>query len=317
MKAETPIAVFTYRRPDHTRILLESLSKCKRLDECRVTLFCDGPANPEHAPEVERVRRIIHGWAEANGANVVEHNKNLGLAHSIVAGVTMLCRKYGRVIVVEDDLILHPQFLNFMIESLDHYQDDDRVAQVAGYLPVIHPRTARDTFFLPLTTSCGWATWKRAWNLFSWDTKNAMEILEADRSLRKKFNLDGSYPYYDLLLAQNNGEINSWAVLWHWETFMLKKLTLYPFRSLVYVGGFDNLATHTKTHHVPLFYDQSLEYILQGNWRDKITFPEIVQTDFDAYGQLKTLLHRQRHRTVLLQIWRKIKSPITNFHYNK
>ncbi len=56
---------------------------------------------------------------------------DLGLSHSVVDGVTQLCHQYGRVIVLEDDLILHPSFVDFMLQSLDRYSEEDSVAQSA------------------------------------------------------------------------------------------------------------------------------------------------------------------------------------------
>lgn len=290
----TPIAIFTYNRPDHARQLFESLLKCNRLDECSVYIFCDGPKTPEHLPNVMAMRQVAHGFAsQINGAVVMEREHNLGLAHSIVDGATELCNRYGRVIVLEDDFLLHPFFIDFMLQSLDRYADDEGVAQVAGYLPPLHLKVESDALFLPLTTSCGWATWQRAWKLFSWDVELAITILEADTSLRSRFNLDDSYPYFDMLRAALAGRVDSWAVLWLWSTFYHGKLTLYPRRSLVWVGGFDSLATHTKQKEKPKFYDQPFDFIMQGNWRSPVCFPNIIQPDESAYKKLKKFLRQK------------------------
>ena len=78
---------------------------------------------------------------------LIERGKeNLGLARSIVSGVTELCEQYGRAIVLEDDFILHPFIFDFMLQSLDRYADDEQVAQVSGYLPPIHPEVETDLF---------------------------------------------------------------------------------------------------------------------------------------------------------------------------
>jgi len=308
----TPVAVFSYNRPHHLRQLLSSLLNCSRLDECQVYVYCDGVKKTEHEGLVGESRQTAREFAPLlNNAVIVERDQNLGLTRSIVSGVTELCGQYGRVIVLEDDLILHPFFLDFMLQSLDRYADDDRVAQVAGYLPPIHPKVETDSFFSPLTTSCGWATWQRAWNLFTWDASNALEMLESDPSLRTRFNLDDCYPYSDMLRTAVTGHVDSWAILWYWHTFYRGKLTLYPHRSLVWVGGFDNLATHTKSEEIPMFYDQSLDFILRGDWNNPVSFPEITQADELAFGKLKDFLQYKPSHTLPARLKKLLKRVLS------
>ncbi len=149
------------------------------------------------------------------------------------------------MIVLEDDLILHPFFLDFMLQSLDRYANDECVAQVAGFTFPIKMPAKPDAFFLPLTTSWGWATWQRAWKLFSWETESALQMLEADPHMRTRFDLDGAYRYSNMLHLAAEGKVDSWAIRWYWQTFSANKLTLYPRRSLVWQNGFDEFATHT------------------------------------------------------------------------
>ena len=109
---KTPLAVFAYNRPQHLRQLFDSLLKCARLDECQVHIFCDGPKKPEQVENVRTVREVAREIAsQVKEARLIEREENLGLARSIVTGVTELCELYGRVIVLEDDFILHPFFL--------------------------------------------------------------------------------------------------------------------------------------------------------------------------------------------------------------
>jgi len=171
MSQKTPVPIFTYNRPLHAQQMLDSLAACQRLEECQPIIFSDGPRIPEHEVVVRDVRQITRNWAKKYNAKLIERAKNLGLAHSIVDGVIKLCNEYGRVIVLEDDLVLHPAFVDFMLQSLDRYSDDDRIAQMAGFTFPIETSETPNTFLLPLTTSWGWATWKRAWDSFSCDIR--------------------------------------------------------------------------------------------------------------------------------------------------
>lgn len=162
MNSKTPLALFVYNRPEHTQRMLASLELCSHLDECQVYFYCDGAQIAEQSKGAESVRGIVKIWGNRHDAIIIERSENLGLAQSVVGGVTELCREYGRVIVVEDDLVLHPQFLNYMLQALNRYENDERVAQISGYMfPERHPKCP-DAFFLPFITTWGWATWARA-----------------------------------------------------------------------------------------------------------------------------------------------------------
>ncbi|MBI5136923.1 MAG: glycosyltransferase [Nitrospirae bacterium] len=239
----TPIALFAYNRPDHLRRALESLARCDRLDECRLHIFCDGAKNPRGAEAVEATRRVAREWAPRLNAEVIEREANLGLARSIAGTVTELCDRHGRVIVVEDDLVVSADFIDYMLQALDRYQDAEDVYQVSGYMfPVAHPE-APDAFLMPLTTTWGWATWKRAWDAFDWHATGAWKALSS-RNARRKFDLGGAYGYTDILRDRLAGDNDSWGILWWWSVYRAGGLAVHPRRSLVWVGGFDGSGTH-------------------------------------------------------------------------
>jgi len=294
MKSSTPIAVFVYNRPDHTRQLIESLLNCARLDECAVHIFCDGAKKPEYEQSVQSARVVAREFASRLNATILERDENLGLARSIVTGVTELCEKYGSVIVLEDDFILHPFFLDFMLQSLDRYADDELVAQVAGFtFPITDASLQNDAFFLPATSSWGWATWQRAWKLFSWETESALQILDADPQLMRRFDMDGSFPCSDMLRLAANGKVDSWAIRWYWSVFQVGKLIIYPRRSLVWQNGFDETATHTTSAAWTGMQAASKNDFLKEQWRNPISFPDTTQTDQVVFAKLKKFFRRE------------------------
>src|SRR5690349_9171420 len=108
--SKTPIALFAYNRPEHTRTVLQSLSLCRRVDECSVRIYCDGAKSPAQNSAVAASREVAREWAWRFDAQIVERDQNIGLAGSIVLGVAELCEQHGRVIVIEDDFVLNPAF---------------------------------------------------------------------------------------------------------------------------------------------------------------------------------------------------------------
>jgi hypothetical protein len=292
MRDRTPIALFVYNRPQHVSALLKSLKACTRLDECQVFVFCDGPKKPEHLQDVTTARQVVHEFAESNHPlQIMERDENLGLARSIVLGVTELCEKYGRVIVLEDDFILHPFFLDFMLQSLDKYVDEESVAQVAGFTFPVNINSAQDAFFLPLTTTWGWATWQRAWRFYPGDVTDAMTELQ-NQQTRSAFDLDDAYPYSAMLKSNLGKRIDSWGIRWWWAIFKSRKLVLYPQHSLVWVGGFDDTGTNNRSNsRVKL---PTLQDVLSHPWPGQFSFPDEIAVDQTAFEQVKRYLYAQK-----------------------
>jgi hypothetical protein len=174
---------------------------------------------------------------------VDEQPRNLGLSRSIVGAVDRFCAEYGEVIVVEDDLVVAPAFLRFMLAGLDRYRGVPDVYQVAGYMfPVRHPPTP-ESFFLPMVTTWGWASWQRAWKDVDWTAAFATQRLQDD-SMRRAFDLDGSYPYSRALIDRLAGRTQSWGILWWWHVFSRGGVSLFPARTLVSNEGFDGTGYH-------------------------------------------------------------------------
>jgi hypothetical protein len=310
---KTPIALFTYNRPKHVRLLLETLTKCKRLDECEIHIFCDGPKSREHEAGVAESRAVVQEYSAALGAEVVERVENLGLARSIVSGVSKLCSEYGRTIVVEDDFAVSPGFIDFMLQGLDRYQDESNVYQISGYMfPVTHAPKP-DAFFLPMATTWGWATWERAWRIFDWDATSSRTIL-SDSRVRKRFDLEGSYPYAAMLEQRLEGKNDSWGILFWWAIFKANGLVLHPRQSLVWNGGFDSSGTHCGDYSWS--NAETKDGFIEQHNQSTFELPQSVDVDEAAFRRIKTFLRRQQYPSSLTgRLWRRATNLVGGLSY--
>ena len=239
---KAPVVLFVYNRPWHTRQTVEALQKNELAKESDLFIFSDAPKTPEIAPAVQEVREYIKSIRGFKSVSIVERKENLGLANSIIDGVTMICGECGRVIVLEDDLVTAPYFLRYMNDALDLYEHEENVISVHGYIyPVMEDLP--ETFFLRGADCWGWATWLRGWELFEPDGKKLLQSLK-NKHLESEFNFGGSYDYLGMLISQVKGGNDSWAIRWYASAFLKNKLTLYSGRSLVLNIGNDNSGTH-------------------------------------------------------------------------
>ena len=235
-----PIAIFAYKRPEHVRRLIGSLKANKLFALSAIYAFCDGPRGPKDAAAVSETRAVLR-VALPDRAQIVESETNRGLARSIIHGVSLCCAAHGRVIVLEDDLVLSPHFLDFVNAALDRYADEPRVYHVSGYRYPVPLAEAPQFFRLPC--SWGWATWDRAWAHFDPDV-NALEVRLRKEGLVWEFDVGGSFPFFRMLQRQARGKVDSWAIRWYASVFLRQGLAIYPNISQVLNGGFDGTGEH-------------------------------------------------------------------------
>jgi hypothetical protein len=269
-----------------------------------IRIYCDGPKRPEDSAAVSATRQVAHEWTARLPAEMIERDANLGLARSIVSGVSELCDSHGRVIVVEDDLLLSPSFLDYMLLALDRYADEPNVYQISGYMFPIRHAPQPDAFFLPLTTTWGWATWSSAWRIFNWEAAGAKELL-SDPGVRRRFNLNDAYPYAEMLESKLADRNDSWGILFWWAVFEAGGLVLHPRKSLVWNGGFDESGTHCGDQ---VWSSQSLSEIAGDPWStNPFLFPESVAVDKQAFDKvIRFLRAEQSEGTLFERIRRRI-----------
>jgi Glycosyl transferase family 2 len=237
-----PLALFVYNRLRHTRQTVEALLRNELAPESDLIVFSDAERDAGSAAAVREVREFVQSIAGFRSLRIVRRAANLGLAASVIDGVTAVCGEYGRAIVLEDDLVTSPHFLRYMNQSLKVYESDAAVGSIHGYWYPAE-REVPETFFLRGASCWGWATWSRAWRFFEPDGRKLLAELRL-RKLTDSFDLDGAIAYTQMLKNQIAGKVDSWAIRWHASMFLEEKLQLSPGRSLVRNIGFDGTGTH-------------------------------------------------------------------------
>ena len=237
-----PILLFTYNRLHHTCRCIESLLKNSLAKESDLFIYSDAAKDEAGKLAVEEVRRYIHSLQEFKQITIIERDENWGLARNIIDGVTTQVNKYGKVIVLEDDLVVAPFFLQFMNEALEVYKDEPKVGHIQA-CDFTQDTTLPDTFLIKWTGSWGWATWERAWQHFNPNGKELLQELE-QRKLTYTFDFNGKYGFTRMLRRQIEGKNNSWAIRWNASLFLKDILSLNVGRSLVQNEGFDGSGTN-------------------------------------------------------------------------
>lgn len=277
-----PVALFVYNRPRHLRHVLDALSANRGFADTPVFVYSDGPGTPADEERVQRVRSLVNTVGHRN-VKLVERARNMGIACSVRSGVAELTDEFGRVVVLEDDLVTSTHFLEYMNAALTRYETYDNVLQVCGFLPRGRIAGIDDCFFIPLTSSWGWGTWQRAWASFiAADLDDGLAKLHESTALRRRFDADGHYPmYFSLrrstsrrLRRRSEASTESWAVWWQLHLTLAEGLALWPSRSLVRNIGGDGSGVHSRW-----FRQDSAKSVSTVSDRPIVSFPTAAEMD--------------------------------------
>ena len=239
-----PVVLFAYSRPEHTRLTVEALKLNKGASETDLHVYSDGPRDAQQSAAVQEVRSYLRTIDGFKSVILVERARNMGLAASVIAGVTELLSRHPAVIVVEDDLVTAPTFLSFMNVALTTYAEQKQVFSVTGYnyplpIPADYPEEAYLSY---RSSSWGWGTWTDRWSKVDWDVGD-FDVFLQDKKARNRFARGGD-DLLPMLQKQLNGELDSWSIRFDYAHYKHDAMCLHPVRSKLRNIGFDGSGVH-------------------------------------------------------------------------
>ena len=256
----SPICLFVYKRYDTTKLMLESLLACPECADSELYVFMDEARNDSEADDVEKVRALFDNLQGFKTIHPYPARMNKGMARSVIDGVTTVLEKHESIIVLEDDLVVAPDFLTFMNAALEAYRDRSDIWSISGYTPnlkEIEQYDKNSVFLVPRAQCWGWATWSDRWETVDWEVSD-FNYLARNKKRRKAFDMGGN-DLFRTLEMEHRERIESWAVRWAYAASKQKMWTVNPILSKV-----QNIGLKSSTSHVG-WHDERHNVELLGN----------------------------------------------------
>ena len=253
----SPVVLFTYKRLDLLKRVLSSLEKNEETLDTDLFIYADLNDKEEDSEKVRLVREFINKYSIDSHAfktiTVIPAKEHKGLANSVISGVSNVIKRFGKVIVLEDDLIVSRFFLKYMNQCLDYYERDDRIWSVNGYSPYVRAKKKYDkaVYLDYRAVSWGWGTWKDRWEMVDWSIPDYSSFVW-NIVAKRKFCRGGN-DLTGMLRAQMRGKIDSWAIRWCYYESRYDKYSVAPTESLVANDGFDEEATNCNNDSIKKF----------------------------------------------------------------
>lgn len=248
----TPIAFLIFNRPDTTQRVFEEIRAAR---PPKLLVIADGPRS-DRVGEVEKceaARAIIDtvDWP----CEVVKNysDTNIGCKMRVSSGIDWVFKQVEEAIILEDDCLPHQSFFRFCEEMLQKYKNNTQVAMVAGTNFNNSPDTSEESYFFSrLVQIWGWATWRRAWEIYDRDMVTWKEFVEncgfdkldMDRNIVKYVK-----PAYE---SAANNEIDTWDFQWSYSVLSNGMYVAVPNTNLIQNIGFGIDATHTLDSGAPM-----------------------------------------------------------------
>ena len=240
---KSPIVIFSYNRPYHLSNLIDTLKKNKVSKKSKIFFFCDGPRNKYDKIQIRKIKNLlIKKNLKIEYKNF--HKENIGLKNNIIKGVSFVLNKYGRCIVLEDDLILNHHSLKFMDVMLEKFKGDKTIGSVSAHSYIDDFKTKKkfDFYISKRHSSWCWGTWSRVWNNVDWDI-NKLNSHFSNQLKINKFSEGGND--LNLLLWGNYKKIiNSWAIMFNHHCILKSLKSIQPRFSMIRNDGRDASGTH-------------------------------------------------------------------------
>jgi len=242
----TPVIYIFFNRPAVTR---RTFAVIRQLQPRQLYLIADGPrpAKPDDAARCEETRRVVEGMIDWECSVTRDYSSvNLGAGQRIARGLTSAFAALGEGIVLEDDILPHPDFFPFCADMLQRHRDNPAVHGIAGFNPVgsylPHERQSVTTL---THITWGWASWHRAWKSY----RGNREGWE-DPAVRQRIR---DYLRNDLYFGAISGglkaveerTVNAWDYQWVYTMLYERRVAIVPANNLITNLGFQEDATHT------------------------------------------------------------------------
>lgn len=294
MTSLAPIILFVYNRPNHTRQTIEALLHNDWAELSDIYIYADGPkltASDDDKRKIAEVRNFIHSIEGFHSVHIIEQSVNKGLDPSEIDAISEIIGQYGKVIVLEDDVITHPYFIRFMNDALDFYEKNNKVNSIGSFHPNIPyiNKLATDIYASYRTATWGWATWKDRWSLCRWDKSYLLDqIIHCNKF---KFNRGGE-DLYDNLQHYLQGITDAWDARWQYSMYENNTVCIYPTKSLSFNIGLDGTGVHcgivTDENFIrTILYDKE-EYSF--TFKRYVTVPwklQYIMRHFYSYNKIK------------------------------
>jgi len=208
----------------------------------------DGP-RPQHSSDSTAVNATLNELERIDWTSDVSihaHNVNQGISTAIPWAISWILNEFDCAIIIEEDVTVGPDFLNYASRALEIWGDHDDIYSISGYNMVPESYISRPDLqvrFSSLVHSYAWATWRQSWACFdpamTWFTAQSVETL--GELLGSRW---AALRWKQFAAHVRHGRVSTWDYQWAMSIWEQGGKSVMPNKNLVAYNG-QSEGTHT------------------------------------------------------------------------
>lgn len=294
----TAVLMIVFCRPETTRRVFEEVRKAK---PSRLYVACDAPVDSMGMQKQNKVLDIFNDIDWDCELKVLRQATNQGCSLGPYKAISWFFSHEDEGIILEDDILPSAEFFRFCEDMLDLYRNNTRVLSISGWNYFYHGiKNEYDYsyYFSHISSSWGWATWKRSWNLMDIKLDNVSE--SRFKEILRKFNFSPyTCRYYFNIFSKIKKQfdsLSSWDYQFNFSAWQNDMLVIQPMKNLTRNIGVGEGATHEMP-----------EAILNNKWNNiyPIVHPKLIEANL-ALDEVRIQEEKLYRNKLIVRIIKKI-----------
>jgi len=214
----------------------------------KLFITADGPRKNNEADfrNCKEVREIIKNIDWPCEVTYLLRDENWGCKNAVADAITWFFNHVEQGIILEDDCLPNKSFFTFCEQMLSTYNEDKQVMHIGGTNFQSGDFSLKDSYYFSrIVHVWGWATWKRAWDLYKVDISDYSKSNLKKWFAEYRFTPNSFLYWHNAFKSVNDNKVNTWDYQWTFALWKYNGLSIIPGQNLVTNIGFDNNATHT------------------------------------------------------------------------
>jgi hypothetical protein len=317
----TPVLFLVFNRPEVTEKVFNAIREARPE---KLYVAADGPRKDKKDERAlcREARRAATSVDWPCKVMTLFRDENLGCGSAVSQAISWFFDHETEGIILEDDCLPSPSFFRFCSEMLERYRYDKRIMEIGGN-NFLDPSDREKDYSYTFSNNnliWGWATWKRVWDLYNYETPHYTEVCRKgyiDTIFHSVFERD--YLKWEFEKTFVPGKKSVWSYQLEFARRINSGLTIVPGKNLVVNMGFGQGATHThkadrmgfewilEEIEFPLKHP---EFVLADKQRDVKSFNRVYSSRSSRIrAQLKRFIPEGLLKKVVRPVWRSL-SPL-------
>jgi ADP-heptose:LPS heptosyltransferase len=283
----TPILFIIFNRPDVTGLVFDEI---KKVQPKQLFIAADGPRvnRPSDLELCHETRSIINQIDWPCEVKTLFREQNLGCGKAVSSAISWFFSEVEEGIILEDDCLPHPTFFNYCQDLLEHYRHDSKVMHIGGVnFQNGNKRGEASYYFSAVSHVWGWASWRRAWNLYNFNVSDFYTFVREEKIYDYFPNQKLGLHWLQNFKSMYYHVIDTWDHQWSYSIMNNGGVSIIPNTNLISNIGFREDATHTSSSNSVYANVKTSAIQFPLKYEDKIELNR--DADFYFFSELEGL----------------------------